>query len=172
MRIKIGFYGPQGSGKTTRAYELATFLKKQGYDVFVLSEVARSCPLPINEKVTREAQLWILGKQLTREQSSKGQILVSDRTLLDAFAYSMRTDPEFFMHLKPFMKEYMKTYDAIVNCRANDEYLIDDGIRSANKEFRDEIDSIMKGLVSDLSVETIGDINLDSNILEIIKNKE
>ena len=113
-KIKIGFVGPQGSGKTTKAYELATYLKKKGHDVFVLSEVARSCPFPINEETGRKSQLWIIGKTLTREQSSKGNILIHDRTLLDCLSYSIYTDNEFFKYLKPFVKEYMKTYDYII----------------------------------------------------------
>ena len=172
MRVKIGFLGPQGSGKTTKAYELAAFLKKQAYDVYVLSEVARSCPLPINESTTRESQLWILGKQLTREQSSKGQVLVSDRTVLDVLAYSMRTDPKFFITLLEFIKAYMKTYDIIVYCKANDEYLIDDGTRSADKGFRDEIDEIMKSLIFKLDVKYIDDDNLNEKVLGIIKDVE
>ena len=155
MRTKIGFIGPQGSGKTTKAYELATYLKKQGFDVYMLSEVARSCPLPINEEIGRESQLWIIGKTLTREQSSKGQILIHDRTLLDCLAYSMYTDPEFFNHLKPFVKEYMKTYDLIFYLKANDKYLVDDGIRSADKGFRDKIDAIMRGLLWELGIKPL-----------------
>lgn len=169
MRLKIGFLGPQGSGKTTKAYELATLLKKKGYDVYILSEVARSCPLPINEDVTREAQLWILGKQLTREQSAKGQILISDRTLLDCFAYSVWAEPQFFKTLKPFIKVYMSTYDMIFYLNANDEYLIDDGIRSTNKTFRDDIDNIMIQLIEELGVCTYEGNDMKKKVLNYIK---
>lgn len=154
-KVKIGFMGPQGSGKTTAAYELATLLKKEGLDVYILSEVARSSPLPLNEGATRESQLWIMGKQLTREQSAKGNVLISDRTLLDGFSYSMRVDPKFFESMKPFIKKYMKTYDTIFYKEPNDKYLISDGTRSINKNFRDDIDRIMKDLVMELDVEVI-----------------
>jgi len=154
-QIKVGFVGSQGSGKTTKAYELATSLKKQRLDVYVLSEVARSCPFPINEDTDIQSQLWILGKTITREQSSKGHVLIHDRTLLDALAYSMYVNREFFEPLKAFIKNYMSTYDYIVYCRPNDSYLIDDGLRSISKKFRDEIDDIMTSLLDELDIDTI-----------------
>ena len=161
--MKIGFIGSQGTGKTTIAYELATKLKKEGHDVYVLSEVARSCPLPINEESTRSAQLWIMGKQITREQSAKGKIYVSDRTLLDSFAYALRVDKDFFESAKPFVEQYMTTYDLVFYLEPNDKYLVDDGTRSTDKKFRDEIDDIMLSLIEELDVSVTmvkaGDIN-------------
>lgn len=154
-RIKIGFIGTQGAGKTTACYSLATKLKKDGHDVYVLSEVARSCPLPLNKDATMESQLWIFGKQLTREQSARGNILISDRTILDVFCYSMRTDKTFFKSLIPFVKKYLETYDVIFFLEPSDEYLIDDGIRSTDKEFRDEIDNIMKKYIDEFNVNVV-----------------
>jgi len=153
--MKIGFVGSQGCGKTTTAYALATELKKRGHDVYVLSEVARSCPFELNEGATEQSQMWIFGKQLTREQSSKGEILVSDRTLMDSFCYGIRACPNFFIPLTPFVKEYLKTYDFIFYLKPKDEYLVDDGIRSTNKEFRDEIDKIITDHIKKLDVDYI-----------------
>ncbi len=155
MKRKICLCGSQGSGKTTMMFRLAHDLKLKGHDVSVLSEVARSCPLPINEEVSDEAQFWIFAKQLSREQSMKGEILLTDRSLLDPLAYGIRRNPKLFRTLIPFVKEYMKTYDAVIYLPPNDNYLIDDGIRSVNKEFRDEIDKIMLGLIDELNVKTV-----------------
>ena len=161
--MKIGFIGSQGSGKTTKAYELAAELKKEENDVYVLSEVARSCPFPINENTTREAQLWIMGKQITREQSSRGKILISDRTLLDSYSYAMKKDEPFFKHAKDFIREYMSTYDFVFYMEPSDEYLVEDGTRSVNTDFRDEIDEIMCNLMDEMEVDVINitDIDID-----------
>jgi len=153
--MKIGFVGSQGCGKTTSAYKLAAELKRMGNDVYVLSEVARSCPFKLNEQATQKTQMWIFGKQLTREQSSKGDILISDRTLMDSFCYGIRACPEFFKPLTPFMKEYLKTYDYIFYLEPNDNYLLDDGIRSTNKDFRNEIDKIISKYLVELDVKHI-----------------
>ena len=155
FKMKIGFAGAQGSGKTTKAYELAYELKRIGYDVYMLSEVARSCPLPINEEATTESQLWILGETLSKEQSCKGDILIHDRTLLDAYVYSMRINPKLFISLEPFIKEYMQTYDIIFYMGKNDSYLIDDGIRSTNKLFRDEIDRLILDYIKKLKLKVV-----------------
>ncbi len=157
---KICIIGSQGSGKTTLAYRLAHDMKINHYDVSILAEVARSCPLPINEEVSDEAQFWIFGKQMTREQSMKGEILISDRSLLDPLVYGIRKNPDLFTQLIPFVKDYMKTYKHIIYLPPRDEYLIDDGIRSPNKEFRDEIDTIMKTLIDlmDIKTETYNEV--------------
>ena len=171
---KIVFIGSQGSGKTTSALMLASELKQKGEDVYVLSEVARSCPLPINEGTTAEAQFWIFGKQLTREQSCKANILISDRSLLDSYCYGLRAHPRFYNELGGFMREYMTTYSNIFYLRANDEYLKDDGIRSVNKEFRDEIDAIMmeqlKKLQIPFTIVNSGDI--EAMMLKIYEEEE
>ena len=129
-------------------------LKKKGKDVYLLSEVARSCSLPINEETTIESQYWIFGKQLTREQSVKAEILISDRTVLDSLVYAYRKFPDAFDSLIPFVREYMKTYHAVIYLPKNDEYLKEDGIRSTNKQFRDEIDKLMLQALEDLDVKT------------------
>ena len=164
-KMKIGFVGSQGTGKTTLSYELAAELKKRGHDVYVLSEVARSCPLPINEETTKESQLWIIGKQMTREQSAKGKIYVSDRTILDPYCYGMRIDPDFFKDFESFIKAYLRTYDYIFYMPPNDDYLMDDGTRSTDTKFRDEIDSLMKWNLDKLKAKYV---TLDDNNVNVV----
>jgi len=153
--MKIGFVGSQGTGKTTLAYKLASELKQNRHDVYVLSEVARSCPLPINQSTTKESQLWIIGKQMTREQSAKGKIYITDRTILDPFCYGMRIEPEFFIKFKEMIKTYMSTYNYIFYLPPNDDYLISDGTRDTNKSFRDEIDKLMLKYLDELDIKYI-----------------
>ncbi len=167
--IKIGFIGSQGSGKTTKAYEFATVLKKAGHDVSVITEVARSCPLPINERTTKASQLWIMGKQMTREQSIKSNIIITDRTILDSFCYSSRIDIEFFKHFEQMIKKYMETYDIVFYLPPNDNYLVDDGTRSIDKQFRNEIDCIMNNYIDKLSIKIYQVDNINS-MLEIFNN--
>ena len=173
-KYKIALIGAQGSGKTTKGYELAAELKKRGKDVYVLSEVARSCPLPLNEDATEQSQFWIFGKQMTREQSTKAEILISDRTLLDPFIYGFRKYGRTFKTLIPFVEEYMKTYAIVAYLPPSDEYLVDDGIRSTNKEFRDEIDKLTLYFIKNLNIKTtnIEDVIPALEEMGVIKNKD
>lgn len=137
--IKIGFIGTQGTGKTTACYELSTEIKKQGYDVNIITEAARSCPLPINENTTIESQLWIFGEMIKREMGSRAQITVCDRTLLDVIIYTKRIENRFSQSLRWFTNLYMQTYDAIFYMEPKEGFLKDDGVRSASKDFQKEI---------------------------------
>jgi nicotinamide riboside kinase len=169
-QFKIGLIGPQGSGKTTVALQLVAELKKEGYDAELISEVARSSPLQINESATKKSQTWILGMTLAKEQECKAEILVCDRTLLDAFCYSYRVDKEYFKTIMPFIKEYMRSYNIVFYMPPNDNYLKDDGVRSINKAFRDEIDSLILGFLNKLNVKhTITEGHFEYTKQELIK---
>ena len=63
-RIKIAFVGTHGVGKTTLCFDLASQIKRLDLGVDIVKEVARRCPLPINEETTPDAQAWILHAQI------------------------------------------------------------------------------------------------------------
>ncbi|WP_309669691.1 hypothetical protein [Gemmatimonas sp.] len=66
-RLKVAFVGTHGVGKTTLCFDLAAQLKRLDLGVDIVKEVARRCPLPINEDTTLEAQRWILHTQIAEE---------------------------------------------------------------------------------------------------------
>ncbi|MEM4318701.1 MAG: hypothetical protein QW244_01685 [Candidatus Pacearchaeota archaeon] len=65
--MKIALVGTHGVGKTTAAHEIVALLKKNSLDAGYLEEVARKCPLPINEETTKESQKWIFYTHLAYE---------------------------------------------------------------------------------------------------------
>ena len=65
--MKIALIGSHGVGKTTLCFELAARLKRRNVDVEIVREVARRCPLPINQETTIAAQEWIAHSQVTAE---------------------------------------------------------------------------------------------------------
>jgi GTPase SAR1 family protein len=138
-QIKIGFCGTHGSGKTTSLYTLASYLKQYHYDVDVVSEVARRCPYPINELSTIKTQLYIFSKMIENELMPNSNIILCDRTLLDVYAYTVRVDKRIADSLLPFIIQYIKTYDLIFYLSPKD-YDINDGLRSTNQIFRNEIE--------------------------------
>jgi len=55
-QIKIGVCGVHGAGKTTKVHELKDQCIDAGNTVYVVEEIARSCPIRLG---TIEAQEWI-----------------------------------------------------------------------------------------------------------------
>lgn len=56
--MKIAVSGTHGTGKTLKMFELAKDykLKYPNKEVTVITEIARKCPLPINEDAPLKAQ--------------------------------------------------------------------------------------------------------------------
>ncbi|HEY6552566.1 MAG TPA: hypothetical protein VI669_04385, partial [Vicinamibacteria bacterium] len=65
--MKVAFIGTHCVGKTTLCYDLAAILKRRDVSVDMVKEVARSSPLPVNQKTSLEAQTWILTTQIAEE---------------------------------------------------------------------------------------------------------
>ena len=89
LRFKIAFIGSHGVGKTTLCYGLAARLKARDVAVEVVHEVARRCPLPINEETSVAAQSWILHSQIAEELVAQARypVVVCDRSVLDNYVY-------------------------------------------------------------------------------------
>jgi nicotinamide riboside kinase len=87
--MKIAFIGSHGVGKTTLCYGLAARLKARDVGVEVVHEVARRCPLPINEETSVAAQSWILHSQIADELVAQARypVVVCDRSVLDNYVY-------------------------------------------------------------------------------------
>ena len=81
--MKVAFIGTHGVGKTTLCYDLAAALKKRDLTVELVREVARECPLPINQETTLKAQAWILHTQIAWElqAEAKADVVFCDREL-------------------------------------------------------------------------------------------
>ena len=90
--MKIAFIGSHGVGKTTLCFDLASRLKRLDLGVDIVKEVARACPLPINEATTLEAQAWILHTQIAEEIAAANQYdaVICARSVLDNYAYMVQ----------------------------------------------------------------------------------
>lgn len=147
MTYKIGFTGTHGTGKTTACLELVTQLKKLGVDANIVTNTARSCPLDINESATTDAQLWIMGTMMKKELESKSNVVVCDRSLLDVLAYTQRVNPLMANRMEPFIREYLKSYNVLFYMQPKEGYLREDGRRSVNLKFQQEIEEILIDMI-------------------------
>ncbi|MBU5689117.1 MAG: ATP-binding protein [Candidatus Aenigmarchaeota archaeon] len=146
---KIAVIGSHFVGKTTLVKKLSTHTKAE-----IVEEVARSCPYPVNEIATLEAQEWILKEQKSREKRVNANIIITDRGLIDNFAYWMRV-AEKYLDKKDIEKrkkevfEYSRSYDIIFFLEPFDGEIKNDNFRSLNKEWRKEMHNRIFELVQE-----------------------
>jgi nicotinamide riboside kinase len=147
--MKIAFIGTHGVGKTTLCYELAAALKRLDQSVDLVKEVARRCPLPINQDTTSDAQRWILHTQIAEEieLASAFEIIVCDRAILDNYAYLVNAagrQPA----LEELVRAWMATYHLLVKVPVVAPPRFD-GTRDVSVTFQLAIDHIIDELLDE-----------------------
>jgi nicotinamide riboside kinase len=154
-RLKVAFVGTHGVGKTTLCYDLAAQLKRLDLGVELVKEVARRCPLPINEKTTPDAQAWILHTQMAEELAAAAiyEVVICDRSVLDNYAYLVARigrRPEF----DALVRSWIGTYNFLFKVPILDAPSFD-GTRAVSQTFQIEIDETIDDLIGSFSVEVL-----------------
>jgi hypothetical protein len=152
-RLKLAFVGTHGVGKTTLCFDLASQLKRLDLGVDLVKEVARRCPLPINEQTTPDAQSWILHTQIAEELAAAAtyEVVICDRSVLDNYAYLVARvgrQPE----LDPLVRSWIGTYDALFKVPVLGAPSFD-GTRAVSPGFQMEIDSTIDRLIEAFGVD-------------------
>ncbi len=154
-RLKIAFVGTHGVGKTTLCFDLAAQLKRLDLGVELVKEVARRCPLPINEETTPSAQAWILHTQIAEELEAQAiyEVVICDRSVLDNYAYLVARAGRQ-SDLDPLVNSWIRGYDALfkVPVVSLPSY---DGTRAVSPAFQLEIDGVIDQLIDALEVDVI-----------------
>lgn len=146
---KIAFIGSHSVRKTNAVHSFAGAVGRTGRSVEVGREVVRFNPLGLNEGATPEAQLWVIMTQVQQELElrHRAEVLVTDRAVVDNFAYFLRVtggvDP---FGVEPLVRNWARTYDLFVRLYP-DVALLPDGVRSTNDAFRDEIEEILDRII-------------------------
>lgn len=154
-RLKVAFVGSHGVGKTTLCFDLASQLKRLDLGVDLVKEVARRCPLPINEETTPDAQAWILHTQIAEELAAATiyEVVVCDRSVLDNYAYLVARvgrRPE----LDPLVGSWIRTYTALFKVPVLEAPSFD-GTRAVSRSFQMEIDGIIDELLAAFRVDVL-----------------
>jgi len=144
MKKIIAITGTHGTGKTTLAFKMAAHYKQLGHNVKVVQEVARSCPFPINDKMTLDTCLWIYHEHSKKELEAQKDhdIVICDRTYFDSFIYAevLKISPDWISEKKEYLLEDIPyDYGQIILVRP-DSKIKDDGIRDLDKKFQKKID--------------------------------
>jgi nicotinamide riboside kinase len=146
---KIAFIGSHSVRKTNAVHAFASTVGRAGRSVEVGRELIRFNPLGLNEGATPEAQLWVLMAQVQQELElrARADILVTDRSVVDNFAYFLRvTDGADPFGVEPLVRRWAQTYDLFVRLLP-DVALLPDGVRSTSDAFRDEIEAILDRII-------------------------
>jgi len=140
-RLKVAFIGSHGVGKTTLCYGLAARLKARDVAVELVHEVARRCPLPINEETGVASESWILHTQVAEElvAQTRYSVVVCDRSVLDNYVYLLLAAGKQ-PHLEELVDGWMRGYDLLVHVPIVEE-LSPDGVRSADPSFQEAVDA-------------------------------
>lgn len=150
--MKIAFIGTHGVGKTTLCFDLASRLKRLDIGVDIVKEVARSCPLPINQDTTLDAQAWILHTQISQEIASGAQYeaVICDRSVLDNYAYLVHATGRQSEY-DALVREWVRTYSGLFKVPILQEPSFD-GTRALSSTFQMEIDTVIDDLVNAFGV--------------------
>lgn len=137
---KLAFIGSHGVGKTTLCYGLAARLKARDISVEVVHEVARRCPLPINEETSVAAQSWILHSQIAEELNAQSRygVILCDRSALDNYVYLLLASGQQ-KALEPLVDSWMATYDLLCHVPIL-ELPRPDGVRATDPGFQLAVD--------------------------------
>jgi len=157
--MKIAVIGTHSTGKTTLLKKMSVALEEFGERVIILPEMARLCPMPINEETTLAAQQWILERQIEQEKRIRDDhtIVLCDRATIDNYAYFLRASwkTRHNLDMARFEKmavEHMPSYDLVIKTRKLSLASKADGERSVNEYFRDEIDELISALLKKYNI--------------------
>jgi len=177
--MQIAIIGAHSTGKTTLVQKLKEKLENLGKKVMVIREYARSCPFPVHEGTTIEAQKWIMQNQIEKENEvdHSDKILITDRATVDNFAYLHRiADEKTSKEYEDIAFNHGKTYNFIFKTHKLDIAAKDDGFRTTDDDFRNLIDNLINQFLEKNQVEFIPlqattdyDVHV-SDILERINN--
>ena len=158
--MKSALIGSHGVGKTTLCFELAAALKRRNADLEMVREVARRCPLPINQETTVAAQEWILHTQISWEieADSAHDIVLSDRAVLDNYCYLVYSAGTL-RAWEHFLDHWMPTYDLLVHVPIS-EHPSYDGVRAVDPSFQKQIDLLLEGMIA---ARSLSPLRLDPN---------
>lgn len=140
QRLKMAFIGSHGVGKTTLCYGLAARLKARDISLEVVHEVARQCPLPINEQTGVASQSWILHTQVAAEivAAERYPVVVCDRSALDNYVYMLLAAGRQ-RALEAMVDAWMATYDLLVLVPII-EVPTPDGMRATSPAFQHAVE--------------------------------
>tara|TARA_R110001592_G_scaffold318583_1_gene595775 strand:+ start:510 stop:1067 length:558 start_codon:yes stop_codon:yes gene_type:complete len=154
----VSFTGAQSTGKTT----LLNILKSKNKDINFIDEVTRRInreyDLPINESGSTMTQLMIIADHIANiYRKYDSDLVILDRCIIDGLVYSewLYDNNNISISMIDLATEIYhsiyKKYDIIFYTDPKDVELVDDGERSINKQFRNDIINSFEHRIKELN---------------------
>ena len=159
----VSFTGAQSTGKTTllnRIMEVNPYLDSIDE---VTRRIKREYDLPINEEGGDITQSMIMSDHIANVyRKVKGDVLL-DRCAMDGIVYTHwlynkgKVSKEVLNWSRKIYNQLIDTYDVIFYTSPDDVLLVDDGERSINVDFRNEILDLFDDYIFELVIESRAD---------------
>ena len=159
----VSFTGAQSTGKTTllnRIMEVNPYLDSIDE---VTRRIKREYDLPINEEGSDITQSMIMSDHIANVyRKVKGDVLL-DRCAMDGVVYTHwlynkgKVSKEVLNWSRKIYNQLIDNYDVIFYTSPDDVLLVDDGERSINVDFRNEILDLFDDYIFELVIENRAD---------------
>lgn len=158
--MKIAISGAQCTGKTTILNKLYELYPNWVYFKNVVRDIANK-GIPINDLGTNDTQKAIMDAHIDNLSRAKiDKTYVYDRCLLDWFTYTNdlfknnKISQEQFEYFEYNFKKNINSYDIIFYLEPEFE-IVDDGFRSTNKEYQNQIVNEFRNVIEKYRVPVI-----------------
>jgi nicotinamide riboside kinase len=161
----ISFTGAQSTGKTTLLNNIRSLNPFYiEYVAEVTRRIKREFNLPINESGGDLTQTMIMSDHIANVyQKYNCDNVILDRCALDGIVYTQwlynkgKVSKEVLQWAKKIYNTLIDEYDIIFVTSPADVPLVDDGERSVDKKFREEIIDIFDMYIDDMKIYSVGE---------------
>jgi GTPase SAR1 family protein len=147
--MKIGLVGTVSVGKTTLVNALKELPQfKDYYFATERSKYLRDLGIPLNTDSTLKGQTMFLAEHVSELMRDN---LITDRTIIDVMAFtnaSKSIKEADKISFEEYARNFINEYDYIFYVSPDGVEIEDNGVRTTNAEYRDQIDFIIKGILT------------------------
>lgn len=147
--MKIGFCGTVSVGKTTLVNKLKELSEFKDYTFATeRSKYLRDLGIPLNTDSTLKGQTIFLAERCSELIANN---VITDRTIIDVMSFTLnansidKTDKTSFEY---YASRFIEEYDWIFYVSPAGVKIEDNGVRTTDIEYRDQIDQTIKHLCS------------------------
>jgi len=151
--MRVSFSGAQSTGKTTLLNKCKEIYKDYKFVDEVTRYVRKTYDVKINEIGGTETQLYILGEHIKNHLRIEDNLML-DRCILDGYVYTKyqvvngKVSEQVLHAFNGVFSILFDKLDYVFYTDPNDVKLVDDGERSTDLKFREDIIALFEDLIT------------------------